>query len=239
MTRLNLLLYVIPLAVLLSVEYVTAEYHQVAFGAQGLREGAVDIRADTRSTRKAPDHCAAVLSTASTEPAPVKDDLHFTAFRFSDGNFSFEGPAAWATPVDPTDSALKALFVGLVDQSRHTVVLLGVSRYPGKAVAIDHEIDRLQTNQWTEMLMHESCLVDRRPAHVLVIRDRIPVPMWESEFPAPILFENFVIVQDESDMYVLEYASTPAFYETYRPLFYRVISSFRFHDDQMLPSSPK
>lgn len=239
MIRLNSLLCVIPLALALSVECVTAEQHQVAFEAHGLREGAMDIREDARSTRKTPDHCAAVLSTTSTDPAPVHDDLRFTAFRFSDGDFSFEGPTAWATPVDPTDSALKALFVGLTDQLHHAVVLLGVSRYPGKAAAIEQEIDRLQTNQWTEMLMHENCLVDQHPAHVLVIRDRIAVPLWESEFPAPILFENFVIVRDEPDMYVLEYASTPEFYEAYRPLFYRMLSSFRFHDDQKPSGLPQ
>src|SRR6185437_1448485 len=199
MIRLNRLLYVIPLALVLSVECVTAEQHQVAFDSQGIRKSAVDVREDAQSTRKAPDHCAAVLSTASTDPSPVQNDLRFTAFRFSDEDFSFEGPAAWAISVDPMDSALKALFVGLTDQSHHTVVLLGVSRYPGKAAAIEQEIDRLQTNQWTEMLMHENCLVDQRPAHVVVIRDRIPVPTWESEIPAPILFENFVIVQDEED----------------------------------------
>jgi hypothetical protein len=239
MIRLNRLLYVIPLALILSVECVTAEQYRVPFDAQGLREGAVDIREDGRSTRKTPDHCTAVLSTTSTDPVPVHDNLRFTAFRFSDGDFSFEGPTAWATPVDPTDSALKALFVGLTDQLHHTVVLLGVSRYPGKAVAIEQEIDRLQTNQWTEMLMHENCLVDQRPAHILIIRDRLTVPLWESEFLAPILFENFVIVQDEADMYVLEYASTPEFYEAYRPLFYRLVTSFRFHADQKLPSLPQ
>ncbi|MGE3977317.1 MAG: hypothetical protein AB7F94_06975 [Nitrospira sp.] len=234
----NLLLYVIPLALVLSVEGVTAEQHQVTFDAQGLREGAMDIREDARSLWKAPDHCAAVLRTVSTEPVPVHDDLRFTAFRFLDGDFSFEGPTAWTTPVDPTDSALKALFVGLVDQSRHTVVLLSVSRYPRKGAAIEQEIDRLQTNQRTEMLMHENCLVDQRPAHVLVIRDRIAVPMWESEFLAPILFENLVIVQDELDMYVLEYASTPEFYETYQPLFHRLVTSFRFYGDRKPSSLP-
>lgn len=232
----NLLLYVIPLVLVPSVEYATAEQHQVVLDAQGLPEGATDIREGARSARKTPDHCAAVLSTASTDPLAVQNDLRFTAFRFSDGDFSFEGPTAWATPVDPTDSALKALFVGLTDQSHHTVVLLGVSRYPGKAAAIEQEIDRLQTNQWTEMLMHETCLVDQRLAHVLVIRDRIAVPLWESEFLAPILFENFVIVQDEADMYVLEYASTHELYEAYQPLFHRLVTSFRFHGDQK-PSS--
>lgn len=238
MIRLNRLLYVITLAVVLSVECATAEQHQVAFDPQDLRERAVDIRDDAQSAWKAPDHCAAVLRTASTGSTPVQDDLRITAFRFSDGGFSFEGPAAWATPVDPTDSALKALFVGLVDQSRHTVVLLSVSRYPQKAAAIEQEIDRLQTNQWTEMLMHGNCLVAQRPAYIVVIRDRIAVPMQESEFPAPILFENFVIVQDEADMYVLEYASTPELYKTYQPLFHRLVTSFRFHNDQKLPSLP-
>lgn len=232
----NLLLYVIPLALMLSVECATAEQHQVGFDAQELREGFVDIREDARSVWKALDHCAAVLGTASTEPASVHNDLRFTAFRFSDGDFSFEGPAAWTAPVDPTDSALKALFVGLVDQSRHTVVLLSVSRYSRKGAAIEQEIDRLQTNQRTEMLLHENCLVDQRPAHVLVIRDRIAVPMWESEFLAPVLVENLVIVQDELDMYVLEYASTPEFYETYQPLFHRLVTSFRFYGDRKLPS---
>ncbi|BFU90476.1 MAG: hypothetical protein NTAFB01_16630 [Nitrospira sp.] len=236
MIRLNRLLYIIPLALILSVECVTAEQHQIVFDAQGLPEGAMGIREDARSVWKAPDHCAVVLRTASTEPVPVHDDLRFTAFRFLDGDFSFEGPAAWTTPVDPTDSALKALFVGLVDQSRHTVVLLSVSRYPRKGVTIEQEIDRLQTNQRTEMLMHENCLVDRRPAHVLVIRDRIAVPMWESEFLAPVLVENLVIVQDELDMYVLEYASTPEFYEIYQPLFHRLVTSFRFYGDRKLPS---
>ncbi len=238
MIRLNRLLNVITLASVLSVECATAEQHQVAFDAQGFQERAVDIREDARSARKTPDHCAAILKTASTGPTPVQDDLRIIAFRFSDGDFSFEGPAAWVTPVDPTDSALKALFVGLVDQSRHSVVLLGISRYPGRGAAIEQEIDRLQTNQWTEMLMHENCLVDRRPAHIIVIRDRIAVPIWESEFSAPTLFENFVIVQDESDMYVLEYASTPELYEAYRPLFHRLVTSFRFHSDQKLPSLP-
>lgn len=238
MIRLNRLLYVIPLALVLSVECATAEQHQVIFDAQGLREGAMGIREDARSVWKAPDHCATVLRTTSTEPAPVHDDPRFTAFRSSDGDFSFEGPTAWVIPVDPTDSALKALFVGLVDQSRHTVVLLSVSRYPQKAAAIEQEIGRLHTNQWTEMLMHENCLVDQRPAHLVVIRDRIAVPMWESEFPAPILFENFVIVQDEADVYVLEYASTPELYETYQPLFHRLVTSFRFHSDQKPPSLP-
>jgi hypothetical protein len=239
MTRLNLLLYAIPLALLLSIECVTAEQHQVVFKTQGLPEGAVDIREDARSAWKATDHCAAVLKTASTEPEPVHDDLRFTAFTFSDGDFSFDGPAAWTTAVGPEDSALKALFVGLVDQLRHTVVLLGVSRYPGKAAAIDHEIDRLRTDQWKQTLMHQNCLVDQRPAHVLAIRGRIAVPMWESEFPAPILFENFVIVQDELDMYVLEYASTPEFYEAYQPLFHRLVTSFRFHSDQKLSGLSK
>ncbi len=238
MIRLNRLLYIIPLALLLSVECVTAEQHQVVFDAQGLRERAVDIREDARSARKATDHCAAFLTTDPAEPAPVQIDFRFTAFRFPDGDFSFEGPTTWATPVDSADSALKALFVGLTDQLHHTVALLGVSRYPGKAAAIEQEIDRLQTNQWTEMLMHENCLVDQRPAHILVIRDRLAVSLWESEFLAPILFENFVIVQDEADMYVLEYASTPEFYEAYRPLFHRLVTSFRFHDDQKLQSLP-
>ncbi|HEX5545553.1 MAG TPA: hypothetical protein VFX10_08650 [Nitrospira sp.] len=236
MIILNRLLYVITLAVVLSVECAMAEQHQIAFDPQDFRERPVDIRDDGRSAWQATDHCAAVLRTASTEPAPVHDDPRFSAFRSSDGDFSFEGPTAWATPVDPTDSALKVLFVGLADQSRHSVVLLGISRYPGRGAAIEQEIDRLQTNQWTEMLMHENCLVDRRPAHIIVIRDRIAVPMWESEFSAPTLFENFVIVQDESDMYVLEYASTPEFYEAYQPLFHRLVTSFRFHDDQT-PSS--
>jgi hypothetical protein len=55
--------------------------------------------------------------------------------------------------------------------------------------------------------------------------------MWESEFLAPILFENFVIVQDELDMYVLEYVSTPESYEVYQPLFHRLVTSFRLHSD--------
>jgi hypothetical protein len=73
--------------------------------------------------------------------------------------------------------------------------------------------------------------VEGPASHVLVIRDRIAVPMWESEFLAPILFENFVIVQDELDMYVLEYASTPESYEVYQPLFHRLVTSFRLHSD--------
>ncbi|MFO0699213.1 MAG: hypothetical protein U0236_08295 [Nitrospira sp.] len=239
MTRIDTFLCVSCLTLLCSTGFKAEVQRSAAFDAEEQRNMAVTGTEHIKVAGNPGENCATVGDVSSPDLTQPYNDIHFATFTFTDEDFSFEGPTDWLQPSDPEDLALKAFFMGPVDRTHHSVVLLDISRYQGKAASIQQEINRLQTIREAEVLMHRICTVDQRPAHFLTLRDRIAVPMWESDVLRPILYESFVIFQDGLDMYVLGYASTPEFYDKYQPLFDRLIASVRFHSDKKQRSSQR
>lgn len=148
--------------------------------------------------------------------------LQFTTFTAPSGDYRFEAPGAWRNPLDPKDLTREAFFVGPVDQARHIVVFLSVSRYPrgGKTASIESMIAQLQLERGKQILSDETLLVGQRPARFVTFHEPAA---GIRDFD---LMESFVLVENGPNIYVLEYVSSPEVYAEYLPVFDRLVTSF-------------
>jgi hypothetical protein len=152
--------------------------------------------------------------------------LQFLVFTSPAGDYRFEAPGAWKSPIDPEDPTQEAFFVGPVDQAHHVVVFLTVSRYPqgGKTASIESMIAQLRLDRGKQVLANEILLVDQRPARFVTIHEPAAGIL---DFD---LRESFVLFEREPHIFVLEYVSSPEVYAEYRPIFDRLVTSFHFRD---------
>lgn len=158
----------------------------------------------------------------------VPDAVQFTVFTSPAGDYSFEAPAAWASPLDPRDPTREAFFVGPIDETRHTVVFLMVSRYPHRetTASLESLIEQLQLDPQKHVLSTESLVIDRHPARLVRIHQLADVPMWTLDIVHLDLQETAVFVENGSDIYVLEYVASPEVYGEYWPIMNRLMTSF-------------
>jgi hypothetical protein len=152
--------------------------------------------------------------------------LQFSVFTSPAGDYSFEAPGAWRKPLDPKDVAREAFFVGPVDQARHIIVFLTVSRYPrgGKTASIESMIAQMRLDKGIQTLADETLLVGRHPARSVTIHEPA-AGMLDVD-----LRESFVLVESGPNIFVLQYVSSPEVYAEHRPIFDRLVTSFHFHD---------
>lgn len=158
------------------------------------------------------------------------DAIQFTVFTSPAGDYSFEAPAAWASPLDPRDPTREAFFVRPVDQTRHTVVFLTVSRYPhrGTTASLESLIGQLQLDPQKHVLSTESLVIDQHPARLVRIHELAAVPMWTPEIVRLDLRECILLIENGSEIYVLEYVASPEMYGEYWPIFDHLVTSFHF-----------
>ncbi|MDA2910964.1 hypothetical protein MYX04_08545 [Nitrospiraceae bacterium AH_259_D15_M11_P09] len=109
--------------------------------------------------------------------------LQYTVFTSKTGDVSFEGPKDWVFPLNPHDPTREAFFVGLINQTRRTVVFLAVSRYPrvGASASVEGLIAQLRLDRDKQIDTNEAILVDQGSARLLTIEERAAVPLWGQE----------------------------------------------------------
>ncbi len=161
---------------------------------------------------------------------PPAELLPLTMTTSPQGDYRFLAPAAWSHPRDPRDRKLEAFFVGPVDPTRETVVMMSVSRYPrtAQAISIEQIIAQLEHDKTKHVLGAEPMLVDRHPAHLIRIHEVTSLLSKALEVVSLDLRESVVIVEKGPDLLVIEYAASPELYGEYWPIFDRLVSSFQF-----------
>jgi len=159
--------------------------------------------------------------------------LQYTVFTSKTGDVSFEGPKDWVFPLNPRDATREAFFVGLINQTRRTVVFLAVSRYPrvGASASVEGLIAQLNLDRNKQLVTNEAILVDQRSARLLAIEERAAVPLGNQEIVTLALSERLVLIPNGRDLFVLEYVSSPALHQEYLPVFERLVTSFHFHHE--------
>ncbi len=159
--------------------------------------------------------------------------LQYTVFTSETGDYSFEAPSSWAHPLKPRDPTREAFFVGPVDRTRHTGVFLTVSRYPrgGTSASIEVLIAQLLLDRTKQIVSNEALVIDQRPARLLTIQEHAAVPGWSPGIVHLALSESLLIIEDEQEIYMLEYVSSPELHREYLPVFDRLVTSFRFHHE--------
>lgn len=152
--------------------------------------------------------------------------LQFTAFTSPAGDYSYEAPGAWRSPPDTRDPTQEAIFVGPVDQARHIIVFLTVSRYPrgGMTASIENMIAQMRLGKGTQTLADETLLVGRHPARFVTVHEPAGGML---DFD---LRESLILVEKGPNIFVLEYVASPEVYAEYRPIFDRLVTSFQFLD---------
>lgn len=156
--------------------------------------------------------------------------LQFSVFISPRGDYRFEAPAAWVTPLDPRDLKLEAFFVGPVDQVHQTVVMMAVCRYPrvAQTASMESVIAQLQLDRNKHLLGTETVVVDQRPGRLVRIHEVASVLARSLEVFSIDLRESIVIVENGPEILALEYAASPDVYGEYWPIFDRLVTSFRF-----------
>lgn len=172
----------------------------------------------------------AEISDGKQGLAEGPDALQLAIFTSPRGDYRFPAPAAWSHPRDPRDRALEAFFVGPVDPSRRTIVMMSVSRYPrtAQATSVEHLIAQLERDKTKHVLSAEPILVDRRPARLVRIHEATSMLSKALEVLSLDLRESIVIVENGPDLLVIEYVASPDVYGEYWPIFDRLVSSFQF-----------
>lgn len=158
--------------------------------------------------------------------------LQMRVFTSQAGDYSFEAPEAWKSRASSSDSRMEELFVGPVNSERQMVVYLSISRHPGsdKSEAVKQLLAKVARDRRNQVLANEALTVGQRPANRLTVQEIATVPMGSPEFLEISLRETFVLVEKGSDLFVLEYVSTPELHQVYRSVFDRLVTSFHFHD---------
>ena len=146
------------------------------------------------------------------------------------GDYRFEVPATWAHPLDPRDATLEGFFVGPVDQTRHTVVMMMVSRYSQRehTASMENLLAQLQGDKGKHILGTEAIAVDRRPARLVRIHEVASLLSKGLEVLSLDLRESIVMIENGPDLLVIEYAASPDRYGEYWPVFDRFITNFQF-----------
>lgn len=146
------------------------------------------------------------------------------------GDYRFEVPATWAHPLDPRDGTLEGFFVGPVDQTRHTVVMMMVSRYPRgeQTASMENLLAQLQGDKGTHILGTETIAVDRRPGRLIRIHEVTSLLSKGLEVLSLDLRESIVIVESGPDLLVISYVASPDLYGEYWPIFDRLVTNFQF-----------
>lgn len=156
--------------------------------------------------------------------------LQMTVVTSPRGDYRFEAPATWANPLDPSDVTLEAFLVGPVDQTRHTIVMMMVSRYSrGEHTAsMEHLLAQLQGDKGKHILGTETIAVDRRPARLVRIHEVTSLLSKGLEVLSLDLRESIVMVEKGPDLLVIEYVASPDVYGEYWPIFDRLVTNFQF-----------
>lgn len=146
------------------------------------------------------------------------------------GDYRFEAPASWLRPLDPSDVTLEAFLVGPVDQARHTVVMMMVSRYSRgeRTASMENLLAQLQGDKGKHILGTETIAVDRRPARLVRIHEVTSLLSKRLEVLSLDLRESIVLVENGPDLLVIEYAASPDLYGEYWPIFDRLVTNFQF-----------
>lgn len=156
--------------------------------------------------------------------------LQMTAMISPRGDYRFEAPATWANPLDPRDVTLEGFFVGPVDQTRHTMVMMMVSRYSRRAhpTSMENMLAQLQGDKGKHILGTETIAVDRRPARLVRIHEVTSMLSTGLEVLSLDLRESIVMVENGPDLFVIEYVASPDVYGEYWPIFDRLVTNFQF-----------
>ena len=156
--------------------------------------------------------------------------LQMTVVTSPRGDYRFEAPATWANPLDPRDVRLEAFFVGPVDQTRHTMVMMMVSRYSqGEHLAsMENLLAQLQGDKGKHVLGMETIAVDHRPARLVRMHEVTSMLSKELEVLSLDLRESIVMVENGTDLLVIEYVASPELYGEYWPIFDRLVTNFQF-----------
>ena len=156
--------------------------------------------------------------------------LQVTVVTSPRGDYRFEAPATWANLLDPRDETLEAFLVGPVDQRRHTIVMMMVSRYPQgeQAASMENLLAQLQGDKGKHILGTETIAVDRRPGRLVRIHEVTSLLSKGLEVLSLDLRESIVLVENGPDILVIEYAASPDLYGEYWPIFDRLVTNFQF-----------
>lgn len=167
--------------------------------------------------------------------------LQMTVVTSPRGDYRFEAPATWANPLDPRDATLEAFFVGPVDQTRHTMVTMMISRYSrGKhRASMEDLLAQLQGDKDIHILGTETIAVDHRPARLVRTHEVTSMLSKGLEVLSLDLRESIVMVENGTDILVIEYVASPDVYGEYWPIFDRLVTSFQFHDRPVVQGSER
>lgn len=156
--------------------------------------------------------------------------LQMTAATSPRGDYRFEAPVSWSRPLDSSDVTLEAFLVGPVDQTRHTVVVMMVSRYSQRehTASMENLLAQLQRDKGKHILGTEAIAVDRRPARLVRIHEVASLLSKGLEVLSLDLRESIVMIENGPDLLVIEYAASPDQYGEYWPVFDRFITNSQF-----------
>lgn len=156
--------------------------------------------------------------------------LQMTSATSPKGDYRFKAPTSWIRPLDPSDVTLEAFLVGPVDQARHTVVMMMVSRYSRgeRTASMKNLLAQLQGDKGKHILGTETIAVDRRPARLVRIHEVTSLLSKGLEVLSLDLRESIVMVENGPDLLVIEYAASPDVYGEYWPIFDRLVTNFQF-----------
>lgn len=156
--------------------------------------------------------------------------LQMTSMTSPRGDYRFEAPATWANPLDPGDVTLEAFFVGPVDQTRHTIVMMRVSRYPrGEHLAsMENLLARLQGDKGKHILSTETIAVNRHQAFLVRTHEVTSLLSKGLEVVSLDLRHSIVMIENGPDFLVIEYVASPDLYGEYWPIFDQLLTNFQF-----------
>jgi len=155
----------------------------------------------------------------------------FAVFTSGKGDYKYEVPEKWTSPKDLHDPAFEAIFVGPSDKIHHQSVFITVGRYPqsGKVASLNSVLSQLKREHGKQILETQPLLIDRHPARILRIEERLPISMgMQQKMVQLALCEQVALIEYEGEVYVLEYVSSPQLYEEYLPIFEHMVNSFHF-----------
>lgn len=177
-----------------------------------------------------------VVPSSASEVAELtanagKGSAEFSSEPFfgAESEYQVEVPAAWRKEVRIEDRAREVMFVGPVDERRHSVTTLtiGCYRQEGMMPKIEAEMTQLSRTEYPRIINDEAVNVDQRPARRILILDQVAMPAASGEIVQVVFSESFVIIPYAQCLYVLGYVTTPDLYEVYLPVFQRIVDTFQ------------